>query len=388
MTRPFCFVIQKMGDPFFDELYDDIEIAVANANADCFRADQILGATPILEKIKENIENAAICIAEVSLDDCPNVFFEIGYALRCNPKKTFILWDQKRRPDTKGLPFDIKDLQGIPYDSTKTPHWRKELRSKLTEHIKFHLTEVPKLNHSSDTTTIAELLNTYLLHCKTEGSKRTHEWYTGHIKTFLNYLGNNANEPAISLTHFEVRKWLLNQNWSDTYKRGAITALQVPYNWALENKYITENPLKDMVKPKATKRNNPMPADVFKSIVSQMDENDSFRDILRLMWNLDCTPEEIRSLKGEYIDLEKQCIRMPSGVGRAGKRPRTIPLNSEALEILKKLKEKRPPQEYLFLNTRGGVWTKFALCNRLYRYSKAMGKSYALSDCRNGAMAA
>ena len=70
MTKPKCFVIQKFGIPFFDELYDDIEISVNNANAICERADQMLGATPLLTKIKQRIEEAVICIAEVSLDDC------------------------------------------------------------------------------------------------------------------------------------------------------------------------------------------------------------------------------------------------------------------------------------------------------------------------------
>ncbi len=225
-----------------------------------------------------------------------------------------------------------------------------------------------------------------MAYCDKFSSVRTHEWYLGYITNFLKHLGKAAEEPATSLKPIQVDEWVHNQkDWGPTYIRGAITALQAAYNWAVERNHISESPIKNMEKPKAAKRNNPMPISTFKKILSQAEEGDSFRDVLILIWNSDCRPEEIRHLEADFIDLDKKCIRIPAGVSRAGQKPRIIYLNDEACEVLSKLIIKNPSGK-LFLNSRGVPWTKFALCNRLHRYSRAIGKAYALSDCRNGVL--
>ena len=134
--KPKSFIIQPFDEGEFDELYDDvIEIAVEQSGAVCLRSDKILGAKPPLAKIQSSIEDASVCIAEVTLDN-PNVFFEAGWAFALG-KPTFVLWDKSKRP--AGLPFDIHNKAGIPYDSSKQG-WRKELREKLIDNIKFELT--------------------------------------------------------------------------------------------------------------------------------------------------------------------------------------------------------------------------------------------------------
>lgn len=383
MTKPVCFIIQEFGG-IYDDLYDDvIEIAVKEANALCVRADKILGAKPPLEKIKSSIEkDAAICIAEVSEDNA-NVFFEVGWAFAVG-KPILVLWDKVKRPE--GLPFDIHNKAGIPYDSSK-PGWRKELRGRLVENIVFELTNNPQ-PHFASKITISALLDLYLAYCeKHSTSTRTYVWYDGHFKNFLNYLGKDAHEPASSLSPLQIEQWIYNQkDWGASYKRGAITAIQSAYNWAVKRKHLFENPLRNMEKPKPGKRDNPMPPEVYEQILSRIDKQDSFRDILMFIWNTECRPEEARELKAQHVDLAKGVIRIPPGMARTGQKPRIIFLNEGAKEVLDKLVNKHPTGK-LFLNSRGQPWTKYALCNRLTRYSKALGgRNYAISDCRNGVL--
>src|SRR5271155_2437694 len=111
-----CFVIQPFDKGTYDELYDDvIAISVKDADAICLRADKILGATPPLDKIRDSIENASVCIAEIS-EDRPNVFFEAGWAY-ARKKPIIILWDTSKR--IGALPFDIQGNAGISYNSSE-----------------------------------------------------------------------------------------------------------------------------------------------------------------------------------------------------------------------------------------------------------------------------
>ena len=136
-----CFVIQPFDKGEYDELYDDvIEIAVKDADAICLRSDKILGATPPLDKIRDSIEKASVCIAEVT-ENNPNVYFEAGWAF-AHSRPILVLWDILKRPE--GLPFDIHGNAGIPYDSSKQG-WRKELRATLTENIKSELRQLSEI---------------------------------------------------------------------------------------------------------------------------------------------------------------------------------------------------------------------------------------------------
>ena len=110
-SKPTCFVIQAFDGGMFDRRYrETIKPALLKANVDPQRADEILGLNPVVEKIETAIESAAICIAEVSIDN-PNVWLELGYALALN-RPTVILCDKSMRSK---LPFDIQHRPVIFY---------------------------------------------------------------------------------------------------------------------------------------------------------------------------------------------------------------------------------------------------------------------------------
>ncbi len=110
-SKPFCFVIQEFDGGTFDLRYKEtIMPALNKAGVDPKRADEILGLQPIIQKIEDAIEQADICIAEVSKDN-PNVFLELGYALALN-KPVVILCDKDFR---QKLPFDIQHRPVIFY---------------------------------------------------------------------------------------------------------------------------------------------------------------------------------------------------------------------------------------------------------------------------------
>jgi hypothetical protein len=108
---PTCFVIQSFDGGKYDRRYKEtIYPALLRAEVLPQRADEILGLTPVIEKIEAAIEAASICIAEVS-EDNPNVWLELGYALALG-RPTVILCERSVRPK---LPFDVQHRPIILY---------------------------------------------------------------------------------------------------------------------------------------------------------------------------------------------------------------------------------------------------------------------------------
>jgi integrase len=58
-------------------------------------------------------------------------------------------------------------------------------------------------------------------------------------------------------------------------------------------------------------------------------------------------------------------------------------MNDHALETIKRNMGERVEGK-IFLNNRGEPWTKYALCNRMWRLSKTTGVKLAMYDARHG----
>lgn len=133
-SKPICFVIQAFDGGTFDRRYQEtIKPALLKANVEPQRADEILGLNPVVEKIETAIESAAICVAEVSIDN-PNVWLELGYALALN-RPTVILCDKSMRSK---LPFDIQHRPVIFY-RTDSRSGYEELEKEIIKYVSTQL---------------------------------------------------------------------------------------------------------------------------------------------------------------------------------------------------------------------------------------------------------
>lgn len=105
-----CFVIL----PFLPELnffYLFIKhYLYEKHNIECQRADHQILTIPLLEKIKNQIQNANVIIADISNRN-PNVFYELGIAHTYGKNVILITSDQ-----IKETPSDIRHFEFIKYD--------------------------------------------------------------------------------------------------------------------------------------------------------------------------------------------------------------------------------------------------------------------------------
>ncbi|MBI5945906.1 MAG: nucleoside 2-deoxyribosyltransferase [Chloroflexi bacterium] len=110
-----CFVIMPFAKEF-DDVYatikTSVEAVIAPQGGKCFRLDDARPAGSITNRLLQEIQSATICVADVT-GNIPNVMWEVGYAMALG--KPIILITQK----ISELPFDIKDMQSLPYERSQ-----------------------------------------------------------------------------------------------------------------------------------------------------------------------------------------------------------------------------------------------------------------------------
>lgn len=235
-----------------------------------------------------------------------------------------------------------------------------------------------------ETLTVKTIIEKYLPWCEKHRSPRSHEWYEGHLNSFLKHPGI-AEIPALDLKPFHIIEWTDSKcTWGDTYKRGAIVAVQRVYNWAEEMGYIAATPIKKVKKPTAKRRETYMELADFTQILSNLDDDDPFRDLLEFVWYTGCRPQEVRHIEPRHVDTVHERIIFPAEESKGKRAKRIIYLHGRAWEITKKLLMEETSGGKLFKNNRGTPWTKYAICNRFHRISKSMGKKLSCYAARHG----
>lgn len=229
-----------------------------------------------------------------------------------------------------------------------------------------------------------ELIIKYLAWCERHRAPRSVEWYTGHLNSFLKYPG--MAEIAISdLKPYHVIEWVdSHATWGDTYKRGAIVAVQRVFNWAEELGYIESTPIKKIKKPQAKRREIFMTQADYEEIFNILHADDPFRDLLVFVWQTGCRPQEARHIERRHVEIEHERIVFPAEESKGKRTKRIIYVQGEALDILKRLLACESGEGKLFKNTRGDAWTKYSICNRFHRLSKRLGKRMYCYAARHG----
>jgi integrase len=228
-------------------------------------------------------------------------------------------------------------------------------------------------SQASTCLTVAVVSEKYLDWCEKHRAGRTYEWYHDHIQSFIDSLTKPDEMPVALLKPFHVVEWLdKHPAWGDTYRRGAIVAIQRPFNWAEEMGYVDANPIKRIKKPKPKRRDSHVtPAD-FVVIRSRYSEGDPFLDILDFAWHSGCRPQEARHIEARHVKLADERIDIPPEEAKGKERWRTIYLNATALGIINRLMALYPKGK-LFRNEDGMPWKRFALCNRFDRLQVFLG---------------
>ena len=129
-----CFVVSPIGDKNSDirqradDLFDlIIEPALEKFSFDVVRADKIVGSNEITGDIVNLIQNAELCIIDLTGGNS-NVFYECGR--RHEAGKPFIQLISEGEP----IPFDLSGIRTIPYNITEARAVRS-VSSEIREYV-------------------------------------------------------------------------------------------------------------------------------------------------------------------------------------------------------------------------------------------------------------
>lgn len=105
-----CFFLMPFSQEF-DVIYGTIKQALNDFDFICNRADEIMGSTPIIAKILNEITKSQYIIVDLTNSN-PNVFYELGIAHTIKEARNVLLLKQKNYK----VPFDISHLTYTEYD--------------------------------------------------------------------------------------------------------------------------------------------------------------------------------------------------------------------------------------------------------------------------------
>ena len=153
-------------------------------------------------------------------------------------------------------------------------------------------------------------------------------------------------------------------------------AVKRAFNWAIDMGITTSNPITRLKKPSYEPCEEYLTQEQFDELILKV-KDDRFKDYLNFLWFTGCRPQEIQLIEAKHILGEMVVLTKKDSKGK--KYNRTIYLNDDAIEIVKRLSVRKSGP--LFRNSQGKRWTSNAirlrfrrldvdgLCARMLRHS-------------------
>ncbi len=212
-----CFVIMPFTAEF-DDVYAVIKQTVENAtntvSGRCFRLDETRPAGRITDRLLNELRAATFCVADLT-GNRPNVMWEIGFAMAL--EKPIIIITQ----NLDELPFDIKDMQSIPYSRNHLSNSLGNPLNKMVIDTIAGITSVPSVKNS-ETANNSEALGIVM---------KDLAQMKEIVLEAVNLLKNNGS--VISQPVYELQglcgHWLNTDSGSHGYARIIHGELVVPY---------------------------------------------------------------------------------------------------------------------------------------------------------------
>ena len=203
---------------------------------------------------------------------------------------------------------------------------------------------------------VLDLLDEYLVWCKKHRSEATYDWYDYFIHSFCRTIKKKLTLSQLKPLH--VTAWVDKafSDSSDATKRGAITALQRAFNWAVKQGWIRRSPLFGIEKPAETKREVVLSTEQYEAIHEKALDR-PFKDLLTILWETGCRPQEAVRVEARHFQPELRRWVFSKEESKGKKHERVVYLNDAAFELTKKLCE-HYPEGKLFRNSKGKPWNK------------------------------
>lgn len=255
----------------------------------------------------------------------------------------------------------------------------EEEAAKKEFHRLMSLDEPVVANSATSEPLAVELLDKFLVWTQANRSEGTYDWYQKHIQSFIDSLPNQRI-TAEALKPHHVTEWC-KKEWSASYTRGAMIAVQRAFRWSVAQGYIEKSPVATLEKPSAERRDNcPTEADYQEMLKYAKGD---FRDLVEFVWATGCRPHEAAILERRHFKGDR--FEFPVKESKGKKRNRVIYLTDKAKAIVqKRLDHVGDSNDMIFTNRNGRPWTRHAIDCGFKRIAKKTKKKFSLVDLRHG----
>ncbi|QDS92514.1 Tyrosine recombinase XerD [Roseimaritima multifibrata] len=240
-------------------------------------------------------------------------------------------------------------------------------KDKKQAEQKFYELMTDRESVAADVGSLYDLSQVYLDWCQANRKPTTYDSYLHYLKSFIQSVGKRLKPSQLKTHH--VTKWHEGLAISSTSQNDAVSKVQRMLNWAVEQDYISRNPIVGMKKPKRKRR------DIFYSPEQwaqiRAEATGPFVDFLDFLYITGCRPKEARTIEKRHLH-SGDLIIFPIDESKGETDSRVIYLVPEAQEIVNRLAQEHPTGP-VFINTRGNPWSKDSIKCRLTRISKKVG---------------
>jgi integrase/recombinase XerC len=204
----------------------------------------------------------------------------------------------------------------------------------------------------------------------------TLEGYERHIDSAADHLG--ALDAAALRPH-HVNEWLDAPRsfrgrpvaWGPTTRAAAVKAVKIAFRWARVQGHVEADPIADMPAPSPAAREAIPDLEAVARLLGAIEDR-ALLDLITALWQTGCRPGEAMRLTADQVHLEAGVWRVPNKTRRTGARTRVVALTPAALELSRRLVAAHP-EGPVFLNSRGGPWTRHSVAQRLARLRRSLG---------------
>ncbi len=168
---------------------------------------------------------------------------------------------------------------------------------------------------------VVSVLDAFLDWCEKHKARRTYAWYRDDLQSFARTLPRDLTVAQLRPIH--VQRWVdAHPGWK-TGKRGAIVAVQRAFNWAAKMGLVEQNPIRQVEKPRAGRRDVVITPEEYAWILGRV-QDEQFRDLRTVCWETDCRPQEVLAVEARHVDLEAGRWLIPPDEAKGTKAHRVV----------------------------------------------------------------
>jgi integrase len=210
------------------------------------------------------------------------------------------------------------------------------------------------------------LIEHFLADAARSVTPKTLTWYREFLEDFA---ARNPRLKASDIAPRHVRAWTAAEHkrpWGQSTRRSAVTILKRLLNWAVENRLLERNPIADLEREAAVRRERVLTDEERARILGWYPEGDPFRDFLVALMESGARPGEVARVEARDVGLADGTWTVSNKTGRKTGQKRVIYMTAALHELTRRLME-RHPEGPLFRNEDGKPWTLQAINCRFRR---------------------